>query len=94
MSLRSFRLIEELQRMFNETKSSQMPENAKEKSEEKKNPTLEKSKVIAEFRIIGQLCIEIIVLICFTICTPLGSDGPVYFHFYFISAETRFKQRN
>ena len=45
MSLRSFRLIEELQRMFNETKSSQMPENAKEKSEEKKNPTLEKPKV-------------------------------------------------
>ena len=58
MSLRSFRLIEELQRMFNETKSSQMPENAKEKSEEKKNPTLEKPKVIAEFRILSNSVLE------------------------------------
>ena len=53
MSLRSFRLIEELQRMFNETKSSQMPENLKEKSDEKKYPTLDKSKVMAKFRILS-----------------------------------------
>ena len=58
MSLRSFRLIEELQRMFNETKSSQMPENAKDKSEEKKSPKMENSKVIAEFRILSNNVLE------------------------------------
>ena len=58
MSLRSFRLIEELQRMFNETKSSQMPENTKDKSEEKKNPKMENSKVIAEFRILSNNVLE------------------------------------
>ena len=57
MSLRSFRLIEELQRMFNDTKSSQMPKSPNEKSEEKKNPKLENSKVIVEFRIPGQFFI-------------------------------------
>ena len=61
MSLRSFRLIEELQRMFNETKSSQMPENLKEKSDEKKYPTLDKSKVNDKFRILSNSVLEYLV---------------------------------
>ena len=78
MSLRSFRLIEELQRMFNETKSSQMPENSKEKSEEKKSPKMENSKVIAEFRIIEQFCIRIPSCLFIVPFTPPSAPTALY----------------
>ena len=95
MSLRSFRLIEELQRMFNETKSSQMPENSKEKSEEKKSPKMENSKVIAEFRIIEQFCIRIPSCLFIVPFTPPSAPTALYiFIFTFFSVETMFKERN
>ena len=95
MSLRSFRLIEELQRMFNETKSSQMPENAKEKSEEKKSPKMENSKVIAEFRILSNSVLEYLVAyLLYHLHSPRLRRPCIFSFLLFFSVETMFKQRN